>query len=193
MPEPSFTREDLQALTWAWWLLVLSGVLGVVAGVLVLAKPSNSLATLAVISGVFILVDSIFELLYAVFAEHSGVAALLGVLGVVVGILLIRHPVRGVSTIGLVIGIWLVAVGVIRLARELGAARRTWNLVVAGIEIAAGVVIVASPHIRFSTLALAVGIAFIVNGVGMAAVGWMMRAVRRAGPHLFGDEPHPVT
>jgi hypothetical protein len=55
-------RPELGEVTWGWWLLVLVGVLGVVAGVIILAKPGSSLQTLAVIAGIFLLVDGIFEL-----------------------------------------------------------------------------------------------------------------------------------
>lgn len=44
--------------------------------------------------------------------------------------------------------------------------------------------IVANPDIGFATLAVLVGIGFILNGIGMTALGWGMRGVRRetAGP-----------
>jgi len=41
-------------ITWGWWLFVLVGVLSIVAGVIILFKPSSSLATLAVIAGIFL-------------------------------------------------------------------------------------------------------------------------------------------
>jgi len=94
-------REQIREVTWVWWLLVLLGIRGLVAGVIVIAKPSNSLTTLAVVCGVFVLIDSIFELPFAIVDEGGGAAALIGVLGVVVGILLIRHPVHSVLAVAL--------------------------------------------------------------------------------------------
>ncbi len=41
-----------------------------------------------------------------------------------------------------------------------------------------GVVIVANPNIGFTTLAILVGIGFILNGLGMVALGWGMRGLR---------------
>ena len=43
MSEPPITREQLRDVTEAWWLLVVLRVIGVVAGVLVVAKPSHPL------------------------------------------------------------------------------------------------------------------------------------------------------
>jgi uncharacterized membrane protein HdeD (DUF308 family) len=106
MSDVRTTRDQLNELTWAWWLMLLVGVLGVVAGVLVLAKPSNSLATLAVICGVFALVDGIL-------IEDDGfAAALLGILGIVIGILLIRHPIHGVTAVALLVGISFIINGI---------------------------------------------------------------------------------
>ena len=180
MSEPPITRDEIREVTWAWWLLTLIGVLSIVAGAIVIAKPSNSLATLAVICGIFILLDSLFELAIAVFSEHSGVAALLGVVGIVIGIILIRHPTHSVLAIALLIGIWLIAIGVIRLVRTLALIEhRVWNAVVAVIEIIAGIVIVASPNIGYATLAVLVGLGFIFNGVALVVLGWSMFRVRR--------------
>jgi uncharacterized membrane protein HdeD (DUF308 family) len=94
---------------------------------------------------------------------------------VLIGVILIRHPIHGVLAIGFLLGLWLIAAGVVRLASMFAEGHiRGWWLLVAVIEVAAGVVIVSSPRIAVSTLALLVGISFIVRGATMAAVGWLM-------------------
>jgi uncharacterized membrane protein HdeD (DUF308 family) len=55
----------------------------------------------------------------------------LGVLGTVIGILLIRHPIHGVLAIALLVGIWLVAIGVLRLVWALALQHRLWSIAVA--------------------------------------------------------------
>lgn len=182
MSERPITREAAYAASAAWWMLLLVGALSLAAGFIVLAKPSNSLTTLAVIFGVFVLLDSLYELVTSLFAERGAVGALLGVLGIVIGILLIRHPVHGVLAVGLLVGIWFVAAGVIRLVRAFTLEARLWNIVVALLEIVAGIVIVSSPHISFATLALLLGISLLLNGLAMVALGWAVRTLRRAAP-----------
>jgi len=188
------TDRELDEVTAVWWLPLLLGVIGIAAGVVVLLKPSDSLATLAVIAGIFVLIDGIFALVSSISrqAENRGLAAILGVLGVVVGVLLIRHPTRGVLAIALLIGIWLIAIGVVRLVEAFERKHRGWNILVALIEIVAGIVIVASPPIGFSTLALLTGIAFIANGASMVVLGWMLHTVRRAEPGPTIDASVPV-
>ena len=50
-----------------------------------------------------------------------------------------------------------------------------------------GIVIVASPHIGYATLALITGIGFICYGLGMLALGWAMHVVRRGEPVPVSD------
>jgi uncharacterized membrane protein HdeD (DUF308 family) len=185
--QPSTSREQFKEVTAAWWLLLALGVLSIAAGLVVLARPSHSLTTLAVVFGIFVLFDSVYELVGSIFAERNGVGALLGGLGAVVGILLIRHPLHGVLAVGLLIGIWFVAAGAIRLVAALALEHRLWNVIVAVLEIVAGIVIVSSPHVGFTTLALLVGISLLLNGAAMAALGWTMHTLRRVGPSLVSD------
>ena len=173
--------DDVRAATGGWWLLVLVGVLSIAAGITILIKPGDSLATLAVIAGIFLLVDGILEL--AASLMHStlnrGSLALLGVLTAIVGVLLIRHPIQGVAAVALLIGIWLIAVGVVRLIAAFDVdENRGWGIFAGAVELLAGIVIVSDPNIGFATLALLAGIAFILNGMGMFALGWNLHTVR---------------
>jgi len=166
------------------WILVLAGLLGVAAGIIVLAEPANALATLAVVTGIFLVFDGVLATVASLFEHVEGrqLGVLAAVIGVLIGVILIRHPIHGVLAIGFLLGLWLIAAGVVRLAAlaVLGHLRGWWTLV-AVIEIAAGIVIVASPRIAISTLALLVGISFIVRGGVMAAVGWLMVEAEESG------------
>jgi uncharacterized membrane protein HdeD (DUF308 family) len=104
------TAEELHDATWGWWLLLLIGTLSIAAGVIVMFKPSDSLPTLAVIAGIFILLDGIFEIAYSLRGgnPNRGLVAMIGVLSAIVGILLIRHPVGGVTFVALLLALWLV-------------------------------------------------------------------------------------
>ena len=175
------TTADVRAATGGWWLLALVGVLSIAAGIIILFKPSDSLATLAVIAGIFLLLDGILEL--AASLMHStlnrGSLALLGVLTAIVGVLLIRHPIKGVAAVALLIGIWLIAIGVLRLIAAFDLdENRGWGIFAGAVELLAGIVIVSDPNIGFATLAVLAGIAFIFNGIGMFALGWSLHEVR---------------
>jgi uncharacterized membrane protein HdeD (DUF308 family) len=172
-----------EASRW-WWALLLLGVMCIAAGVVVLVQPNISLVTLAVIAGIFLLVDGIYDVGVAIAqrVEGRGLLAIIGVLSAIAGIILIRHPIESVVAIALLVGIWLVCIGVVRLisAFEL-ALNRGWNAFVALIEIAAGIIIVAIPDIGVATLAIFIGIAFVLRGVGLCAAAWLLRVVKQGG------------
>ena len=178
----SLTAAEVREATWAWWLAVVVGLMAIVAGVIVIAKPSDSLKTLAVISGIFVLLDGVLDLIAALIggAENRGLAAVLGVVSAIVGVLLIRHPISGVTFIALLLAVWLIAAGVVKLVVAFDAEEhRARRIVVALVLTIAGIVIAANPNIGYATLALLTGIGFICYGVAMLIVGWAMRLARR--------------
>jgi len=172
---------EVREATQGWWLVALVGALSLVVGIVVLFKPGDSLATLAVITGIFLLVDGILELIASIFGgtQSRGLVAILGVITAIVGVLLIRHPVQGVTFVALLLGLWLITIGVIRIVEAFEVvAHRGWGVFAGVIELVAGIVIVSNPHIGYTTLAILVGIGFIINGAGMLGLGWAMHSVR---------------
>ena len=118
----------------AWWMFAIGGLIGIAAGVIVLVEPSISLATLAVIAGIFLLVDGIIELVWSLVnsVENRALTAIFGVVSAVIGVVLIRHPTGSVVVIALLLGLWLVIAGLLRLITALAVprgrlARRCWG------------------------------------------------------------------
>jgi uncharacterized membrane protein HdeD (DUF308 family) len=169
------------APSWGWWLLVLIGVVSVVAGGILVAKPSHSLATLSVIFGIFLLIDGIVDVAssFGRGEENRALTAIFGLLAIVIGILLIRHPTSAVSAIGLIIGIWLVAAGALRLLRAFTfGGHVVLRVLIALLEIVVGVIVVSDPHIGYATLAILLGIWLIINGLAWIGLGIVVRAAR---------------
>jgi uncharacterized membrane protein HdeD (DUF308 family) len=191
----SLGSREIRTLTWGWWLALLIGALSIVAGIIVILKPSNSLSTLAVIFGIFILIDGILEIAGAILgdSESRGLLAVIGTLSVIAGVLLIRHPLGGVRAVALLLGIWLIAAGVVRLISAFAfPGDRIWRIIVALVLGIFGIVIVSAPHIGYATLALIAGICFICYGLGMLAVGWAMHTLRRQGAAIAADASMPT-
>src|SRR5204862_8030937 len=113
-------RDEIRHATSLWWVLSLVGLLSIAAGVIILFKPGDSLETLSVIAGIFLVVDAIFELAASLFpgTQNRGLVAIVGVLSLLAGIVLIRHPIAGVAAAAILIALWLITVG----ARRLGTA-----------------------------------------------------------------------
>jgi uncharacterized membrane protein HdeD (DUF308 family) len=163
---------------WAKWTMILLGCLGVAAGVIVLVEPSISLVTLAVISGIFLLLDGLIELLSSLSrsVENRGLVALFGAITAIVGVLLIRHPDTAVVAIALLLGLWLLVIGILRLVGSFAVkGTSVWTILLGLFEVIAGIVIVSTPKIGVATLALFIGIAWIARGLVAIVVGWTLR------------------
>ena len=178
--------SELSEVARAWWILALLGLLGIVAGVIVLAVPKISLSTLAVLTGIFFLIDGIVEVTSALVdaEENRALMAIFGAVTAIVGVILIRHPTHALTAIALLVGLWLLVAGLLRLIRTFSQhGARGASFALAALEMIAGIVIVSSPGIGLATLALLIGISFIVRGIMLAAAAWTLRKVGKAvGP-----------
>ena len=179
--DDAITYEQADAIATVWWVPLVLGLLSLVAGVIVLIKPSNSLKAITVVIGIFILLDGIMQVYMGLRhrVENSTMVAVIGVLDLIIGIILIRHPIAGVTAVALLIGIWLAAAGVLRLIVAFEThGDRLGRILVGGIELLAGIVIVANPNIRLATLAVLVGVAFILNAIALIVLAIAMRGLR---------------
>jgi uncharacterized membrane protein HdeD (DUF308 family) len=186
VPMASFDAQVNQDARAVWWIAGLVGLLSIAAGVIVLVEPSISLATLAVITGIYFLIDGIFEIARAIAGAtpSRGLLALLGAISAIAGVLLIRHPIQGVVAIALLVGLWLLAIGIVHLVRAFEEHDHRWMTVaIAVVEIIAGIVIVSSPGIGVATLALLVGISLIVRGLALCVLAWATRSVLHGHGH----------
>jgi uncharacterized membrane protein HdeD (DUF308 family) len=178
MAEPDMAADRFTEVRWTRWVFVIVGLLCMVAGVIVLDDPKNSLATIAVVTGILLVIDGIVEVLASLLLDtgRRALNVLIGVVGLVVGVILIRHPITSVVAVAMLVGLWLIVAGSVRLTWAFDERRgRGWRLLVALVEIIAGIVIVSSPGIGVTTLALFIGIGLILRGIAMTTVGWLMR------------------
>lgn len=189
MPRLSIAPDQPSEPTSGWWLICLVGLVSIVAGAILIARPSHSLKVLAVVLGIVLLLEGISQIVIAITggAQNRSLAAFVGVLGIVVGLILVRHPMHAVNAIGLVVGIWLVAAGTLRLIRAfLPGWGSGWEIVLALLEVAVGLAIALNPDIGYTTLAVIAGIWMIVNGVAGVLFGL---AFRRANSVVADQNP----
>lgn len=195
MTEADRAADLISDFRWARWILLVLGLLCMVAGVIVLAEPKDSLATMAVIIGIFLVVDGIFDIVLSLLAgtDRRALTVLIGIAGIVVGVILIRHPFHSVVALALFVGLWLIVAGAIRLTWAFDEREdRGWRLLVAVVEIIAGIVIVAIPGIGLTALAVIIGISLILRGIGIATVGWLAHEVVKDS-HLTPRGPATAT
>ena len=172
----------LHDVTRLWWLVALFGLIVAGIGIFFVADPHETLSTFTVIAGIFLLIDGVLALLAALFGrgEGRGLAAILGLVGVLAGLLLIQRQFDTLVVFALIIGIWFVIAGIARLVEGFAEREgRAGNLAVAALDIVAGIVILAWPDLTLSTFAVILGIVLILRGALLIYAGWQLRAVDR--------------
>lgn len=98
-----------------WWLMLLTGLVGIGAGVVTLALPGITAASLFYVIIAWAITTGIFEVIYAIrfrkVIEGAWLLVLDGILSVIFGILLIAQPVAGALTVLWLIGVYAIAYG----------------------------------------------------------------------------------
>jgi uncharacterized membrane protein HdeD (DUF308 family) len=182
--------SELKPLSSMSWLLVLFGVISLGVGIFFVASPHETLSTFTVIAGIFLLIDGVLAILAAIFGhgEGRGVVSILGVLSVIAGLVLIKHPFSALVAFTVIIGIFFVASGVVRLIVAIGDAEgRGGNIGIAIVDLIAGIAILAWPDLSLSTLAVIIGIVLIIRGIAYIYAGFALRsAVHKVSA---GQEP----
>ena len=105
-----------------WGLKLVGGVLGILAGVLVLRHPLWSGALVPTVLVFYIGFLSIFQGGIAIFLAFRGGgwgAGVLGVLGILFGFILVINPLVGVAALPFVLGIFMLVGGVVAAVQAL--------------------------------------------------------------------------
>jgi uncharacterized membrane protein HdeD (DUF308 family) len=160
--------------------LIVAGVIGAIAGILALVYPDITLLALALIAGINLMLMGVLALIEAFGGERDATARLLcgiiGILGLIGGLIVIRRPGESLLAILLVLGIWLIVSGIVDFIRAFARLEgRALMLLSALVDVILGVLILALPKLSLATLAILVGISFIVRGVFSVVRGIAIR------------------
>ena len=154
-----------------WRAAFVVGLATAILGIIVAAVPETSLAVIAVLLGVLVIISGIYNVVEAFRGEEHGRVwrGIAGVVFIVAGLVLIRHLHLSLALIGLVIGLTWVVQGLAALiAGFSGTATRMgtgWSIFFGVISLIAGIVVISAPIASITTLAVLMGIWFIVMGV----------------------------
>ena len=173
------TESGARALAFRWWLVLLEGILAVILGLFLISAPGATSVFLVTVLGFYWLIRGIFSLV-EIFIGDTGIPwgwlLLSGILGILAGLVVLRHPLLSTVVVGSVIVI-IVAIeglvmGVIDLIQAFSGGG--WGVGILGALIAIVSLILLS-NIFGATLALPFVIgAFMIVG-GIAAIFFSFR------------------
>ncbi len=164
-----------------WWVFLLEGIAAIIFGLLLITNPASTLVVLVVFLGFYWLFVGVIELV-RVFVDSSVPwywSLLIGVLGIVAGIIVLKHPLFAAIVLPTAIVVWLGVLGVV-----LGVFAMIGGFTGGGvgsfifglINFIIGLILLGSPMMAALAVPLVFGILLLVEGVIL--IIWAFR-VRR--------------
>ncbi|MCW2929152.1 MAG: hypothetical protein JWM19_114 [Actinomycetia bacterium] len=175
-----------------WGASITMGLVTLIIGALLVAATTASLAVIAVLLGVVMVVTGVYYLARALAGQESHERAWRGVCGVVfvlVGLALLRHLSLSIALIGLFIGFTWIIQGVLVLMESFSSIGRHargglatgWAMFFGVVSLIAGIVVIASPIASVRVLTIFLGIWLVILGAIEIGGGIVMRRAARSG------------
>ena len=172
---------------WGWVLAY--GILTLLAGVAVLAWPSETLLVIAVLFGVQLIISGIFRFVGALASDDlTGgtrvMLALLGVLSIIIGLWAVRHAVLTLVALIVFLGIFWVINGLIEVFTAIshrGMPDRGWSVLMGVLSAIAGIIVLAYPGLTLVGLAVILRIWLLVFGILEIVAAFRLRKLAETG------------
>jgi len=184
-PGTVLMRPTMDALARNWWLIFLRGICAVIFGVLTFFWPGLTLLTLVLFYGAFSLLDGAFSIAAAV---KGGAPmprwwlALVGLLGIGVGVITLFWPQITGFVLLLFIAGWAIASGVLQIIGAIKLRQEIegeWLLIASCVlSVLFGIGVILFPGAGALSLALVIG-AFAV-AYGVLLIGFALRLKKHA-------------
>lgn len=158
------------------WIGLILGILLILLGVFVIARPMGLMIWLVVICGIIAIITGVADIiLYVKMNRYTGfgpvLALVTGILSVVAGFMLLVYPGAGTWALAVVFPIWMIAHCISRLAHAsilraaMGDGYYYYSVVLNIIGIVVGVLLIFSPNLMLFSLGFLVGLYLILLGV----------------------------
>lgn len=164
-----------------WWLLVVRGVAAVIFGALALFWPGITMVALAIVFGVFALVDGI-SLGIAAFRATSGTRTpmvIQSVLSVLLGLGALIWPIVAVFALVMIIAVWAIVTGVAEIVtavRMRSQISSEWLLIFVGaLSVIFGLLLLLWPGLGALAIITVIGVYAIIFGVALAIAGFRLK------------------
>ena len=152
-----------------WWVVLLQGIAAVILGLLLLAKPGMTMVVVVQLIGIYWFVSGLFQIV-AIFIDHTqwGWKSFSGILGIIAGMIIIKHPLWSpimlTSVLIIVLGIEGLIIGVINLIQAFKGGG--WGVGILGaLSILFGLVLLANVLLAAFSVPWFLGVLGIVGGI----------------------------
>jgi uncharacterized membrane protein HdeD (DUF308 family) len=151
-----------------WWVVLLQGIAAIIIGILVFTDPATTLITMTIFLGVWWFIGGIFDLV-RIFLDHEnwGWKLASGILGIIAGLILIRHPLWSAilipTTLVWILGFIGIVIGVMSIVQAFRGAG--WGTGILGVlSIGFGLILLFGNGLEAAK-------ALVVVAAGLAIIG----------------------
>ncbi|MCB1013705.1 MAG: DUF308 domain-containing protein [Acidimicrobiales bacterium] len=173
----AISDDEVQAGARLWWLMLVIGIVSITIGVLMITRPFKSVAALAWLAGLFLLIGGISGFFGA---RRRQVGVGWAVVSVLVGLVLLVWPDVTVQVLAVVAGIGYLLRGVFRAVAAF-TERDDYTvplLVVGVVGLLFGVALIVWPDAGVALVGLLLGIGALVAGIGEVITAFELKKLR---------------
>jgi uncharacterized membrane protein HdeD (DUF308 family) len=164
-----------------WWLFLLQGAAGIMLGLMLLTAPGLTTVAIVTFLGYYWLIMGLLALV-RVFTDRSipWIWSLLsGIVGILAGVIVVRHPLLAALTVPTVIVIILGVQGLIMGAIEIYCGLKGGGIgsfILGVIYVLLGLLLLGSPIAAALAVPFVFGVLLLVQGVALVVLAFRVRA-----------------
>jgi len=173
-----FDVNEAEEVAKSWWLFLLSGIVSLVFGALILSIDWTLSGLAAFVGTLFIIQGTAYLITRPLDGGTRSTNVVAGLAGIAAGIAVLVWPDRGLYTVAVFVGVWIVVSGVLHVV---GAfvnrfAPMWWLVLAVGlIEIPIGIWALRRPGLTLAVLITLVGAWSIVVGAWQCLIAFEVR------------------
>lgn len=175
-----FEVDEAEQVAKDWWLFLLAGLISLVFGALILSIDWSVDGLAAFIGTLFIIQGAAWAITRPLDGGTRSTNIVAGLAGIVAGIVLLAWPDRGLYTLGVFVGIFVVSSGVLHIV---GAfvnrhAPMWWLVLILGvIEVPLGIWAMRRPGLTLAVIVTLTGAWAVVTGIWQIVIGFEVRSL----------------
>jgi uncharacterized membrane protein HdeD (DUF308 family) len=176
---------DSTSPSWKRVALIGLGALAIVLSILVFIHPGMTVVSIVYLAGIVLIIVGIEKIISGIFVANKsrwGTVGL-GILALIFGSIAVGYPVHAAVFVIIMLGIGLLFAGISHVVNGLGNKEspgwaRGFSIGAGALAIALSFLIMASPYAGAVFVSLFLGIALLILGIEIIAVGWTGRRMQ---------------
>jgi uncharacterized membrane protein HdeD (DUF308 family) len=164
-----------------WWVFLLQGFAGIIIGLMLITEPGATLVALTTVLGFYWLITGVLALVQ-VFVDRATPwiwSLLAGLVGILAGLFVLRHPLVAALTVPTVLVIILGIQGLVIGAVQIIGGFKGGGIgpfILGAIIILVGILLLGSPLAAALAVPLVFGVLLLIQGAGLMILAFRVRA-----------------